>query len=169
MCVGGTVMWSGFHFADPACTIVLFNGIRITSKGGLVMAVLITMLMGVGVEAVGYARRVMMATHRARLMSVTRTASKPLLSAISGVTISTFGPPPPPPRYLLWVRLVNSGLFGVALALAYALMLLAMTYNGWLFLAVIFGLSMGHFFFSDSNKVSPSAQEDEALDPCCAT
>ena len=51
-------------------------------------------------------------------------------------------------RVKLWLmRVVLSVLRTVEVGLAYILMLLAMTYNGWLFLSVTIGAGTGFFIF----------------------
>ncbi len=174
-CTGGTVMWPGFHFSYDACTTVLFEAIRISSRAGLALAVVVTMALGVLVDGIGYFRRRMMQAARERVLAKKeKDSSRPLLaggsSSSGGVTTLTFGPPPPPPAYPLQVRLLNSLLFGLSLAVSYVLMLLAMTYNGSLFLAVVAGLAIGHFLFSETNKITvQKLGEDETLDPCCSS
>ena len=58
-------------------------------------------------------------------------------------------------------RAAMASLFAVQATLGYFLMLIAMTYQGELFIAVIFGLSLGHAAFNVSAPVSESA------DACC--
>ena len=58
-------------------------------------------------------------------------------------------------------RAAMASLFAVQATLGYFLMLIAMTYQGELFIAVIFGLGLGHAAFNVSAPVSESA------DACC--
>ena len=48
-------------------------------------------------------------------------------------------------RMLSWGHLVSTGLHFIQMTLAYFLMLIVMTYNTWLCLAVVFGASLGYF------------------------
>lgn len=58
--------------------------------------------------------------------------------------------------------MLDSGLYAVQLCLSYALMLVAMTYNAWLFLAIILGASGAHFCFTFLDQsIAPS------LEDCC--
>ena len=50
-------------------------------------------------------------------------------------------------RMLSCGHLIATGLHFVQMTLAYFLMLIVMTYNTWLCLAVVFGSSMGYFLF----------------------
>eukprot|EP00455_Lapot_gusevi_P013627 TRINITY_DN1667_c0_g1_i5.p1 TRINITY_DN1667_c0_g1~~TRINITY_DN1667_c0_g1_i5.p1 ORF type:complete len:128 (-),score=17.75 TRINITY_DN1667_c0_g1_i5:49-432(-) len=55
-------------------------------------------------------------------------------------------------------RIMNSLLYFVTFTLAYAIMLIAMTYNAGLFLVIIFSSLVGHFFFSHDHVI---------FDECC--
>ena len=49
-------------------------------------------------------------------------------------------------------HLLQSWLHVVQVGVAYLLMLVAMTFNGWLFLAVCFGAGLGYFLFGRCRK-----------------
>lgn len=63
--------------------------------------------------------------------------------------------------FKLWLmRAVQSVLRTVEIGMAYILMLLAMTYNGWIFLSVCIGTGVGHFIFIHFRHSSnPDSQE----------
>jgi copper transporter 1 len=62
-------------------------------------------------------------------------------------------------RVKLWMmRVLLSVLRTVEIGMAYLLMLLAMTYNGWLFLSVCFGAGAGFFVFL---PLRPSSTSDD--------
>ncbi|VDN05219.1 unnamed protein product [Thelazia callipaeda] len=46
-----------------------------------------------------------------------------------------------------WYRVVQSGLYFVQSLLAYTLMLIAMTFNVWIILGIVFGEAVGYFLF----------------------
>lgn len=50
-------------------------------------------------------------------------------------------------QYVNPIHLLQSGLHVVQVGMGYLLMLVAMTYNGWLFLAVCFGAGLGYLIF----------------------
>ena len=58
-------------------------------------------------------------------------------------------------EYLHWAHLVQSVLQVVQVGVGYLLMLVAMTYNGWLFLAVSLGAGAGYFLFAKSRTLCP--------------
>jgi hypothetical protein len=49
-------------------------------------------------------------------------------------------------------HILQSWLHVVQVGVAYLLMLVAMTFNGWLFLAVCFGAGLGYFIFGKCRK-----------------
>ncbi|KAL2607880.1 hypothetical protein R1flu_026453 [Riccia fluitans] len=51
-------------------------------------------------------------------------------------------------------RLFLTGLFAVHAITGYALMLMVMTFNGGIFIVIIAGLSVAHFFFKGYNEVA---------------
>lgn len=50
-------------------------------------------------------------------------------------------------QYINPIHLVQSALHVVQVGMGYLLMLVAMTFNGWLFLAVCFGAGLGYLIF----------------------
>jgi copper transporter 1 len=63
---------------------------------------------------------------------------------------------------LTWsMHSVQSGLHVVQVGLGYILMLLAMTYNAWLFLGVAFGAGIGYFAFARVRHLSSSFREQQ--------
>ena len=63
---------------------------------------------------------------------------------------------------LTWsMHSVQSGLHVVQVGLGYILMLLAMTYNAWLFLSVAFGAGIGYFAFARVRHLSSSFREQQ--------
>ena len=63
---------------------------------------------------------------------------------------------------LTWsMHSLQSALHVVQVGLGYILMLLAMTYNGWLFLAVILGAGIGYFSFARVRHLSSPFREQQ--------
>lgn len=200
MCVSGTVMFAGFRFTSPVCTIYLFEGLRISSAAGLVGALIATVLLGISVEAIHTVRKRYMKTvgesltrkptfdqllpsaaevgenhaERQREKRGDDALRSPITgSGVSGGGSGDEGPSKPPvttfrrPAVIpLRAKVLNSLMFAGSLAIAYLLMLIAMTYNASLFMAVIVGLGMGHFLFSDHTVVR-SVESQESVEPCC--
>lgn len=52
-------------------------------------------------------------------------------------------------------RLIETGIYAIQLLLAYWLMLIAMTFNTWLTVAVVFGAAFGHWMFANIKCAPP--------------
>ena len=102
----------GFFWGHSHCIMFLFSSLPLTSPLRFALGVLGTIAMGIGIEALTWVRRVPFGASRSEL-----ARRQPWLWSMLSVT-----------------------LFAVQTALAYALMLIAMTYQGELFLAVVGGL-----------------------------
>lgn len=57
------------------------------------------------------------------------------------------------------MHLLQSALHVVQVGLGYLLMLVAMTFNGWLFLAVCFGAGVGYLLFAKSRHIFGNVRE----------
>jgi len=57
------------------------------------------------------------------------------------------------------MHLVQSSLHVIQVAMGYILMLVAMTFNGWLFLAVCFGAGVGYLLFARGRHLFNSFRE----------
>ena len=57
------------------------------------------------------------------------------------------------------MRAIQSILRTIEIGMAYLLMLLAMSYNGWIFLSVIIGAGVGDFIFVHFRTASHDSQE----------
>ncbi|CAK4085815.1 unnamed protein product [Aphanomyces euteiches] len=65
----------------------------------------------------------------------------------------------------MWCTIALSGMYMVALAIGYFIMLVAMVYDSGLFVACILGLGIGFFLFKDTEQEEMSGN----IDPCCST
>ena len=59
------------------------------------------------------------------------------------------------------MHIIQSLLHVIQVGVAYILMLIAMTYNAWLFFAVIFGSGLGYFIFSKVRHLSSPFRESQ--------
>ncbi len=73
-------------------------------------------------------------------------------------------------EYINIFHILQSFLHVVQVGLGYLLMLVAMSYNGYLFLAVVFGAGFGYFIFAVfRKKSSPTAKTFEEDNEHCST
>ena len=122
---------SGFVHGDATCLMLLVAALPLDSPIRMTIGVIVTLLAGLLVEAITWVRR----------------------SRLPTLALATRLP-------ALWTLLALA-LFSMQTALAYALMLIAMTYQLELFVSVIGGLALGHVAFNLRAPVPESA------DPCC--
>lgn len=59
-------------------------------------------------------------------------------------------------------KLRRSIFYGIQVGFSFMLMLVFMTYNGWLMLAVVFGATLGYYFWSDSTTSIQNEQSSLA-------
>jgi copper chaperone CopZ len=135
-CTGpGTAMhMDGFTFVsygESNCVILLFNSWRIGTASAFAIAFIGIVLMGILTEALTAFRR-------------------------TTIPRSTFLNQRPRTR-----KVAMGLLYSVQVVLGYLLMLIAMTYQVELFIAVILGLGLGH------TVLNTSAPVPETSDPCC--
>lgn len=121
----------GFQTHPTDCVILLFDGWTLDSPGAFAAGVIGTFLLGLIVELLTWTRRHV-------LQPSPRLQSSPLgLKAVMGLA------------------------FAAQTTLGYLLMLISMTYQAELFIAVVAGLSLGHLLF---NVAAPVPQ---SVDACC--
>ena len=165
---------TGFAFFPTDCVIYLFREWRLDSAAKFAFAVLGTVLLGVLTESLTYFRREKLAPS-----SATRLKGRPRLWHVAMAAIFTIqaraaadadaataaARPPARPPLFPSARPPASPLIPrhrhhPQATLGYFLMLVAMTYQGELFIAVIAGLGLGHGAF---NVHAPVA----GTDACC--
>ena len=136
---------SGFAFAPADCIILLFTEWRLDTAAKFWLAILGTVALGVAGEALTWFRR-------NRMSSAAALARPGQLGQL--VRWLRRGP-------ARW-RAAMATLFVVQATLGYFLMLVAMTYQGELFIAVILGLGLGHAAF---NVGAPVRESTGACNP----
>mmetsp|Transcript_25463 Transcript_25463/g.55353 ORF Transcript_25463/g.55353 Transcript_25463/m.55353 type:complete len:730 (-) Transcript_25463:789-2978(-) len=131
-------MWmTGFQTtakAGTACVAFLFGQWALTSQVKFAFACIGTVLMGVTVAALAFGRRMLLQRRRA--------LRQPALASMSDIAVKDPGPGKAGAMALLAL------LYGVQMTLAYALMLIAMTYQVELFIMVVVGLVVGYVLFN---------------------
>eukprot|EP00308_Calcidiscus_leptoporus_P012870 CAMPEP_0119378676 /NCGR_PEP_ID=MMETSP1334-20130426/49348_1 /TAXON_ID=127549 /ORGANISM="Calcidiscus leptoporus, Strain RCC1130" /LENGTH=225 /DNA_ID=CAMNT_0007397959 /DNA_START=42 /DNA_END=719 /DNA_ORIENTATION=+ len=126
--------------ADKHCLVLLFKSWRVDSACRMAFGAFATFMLAYAFQALAW--------HRHNGMTA---RALPLLAR----------------RPLAW-RLASTALFTLQAALAYILMLLAMTYQAEIFLAVVAGLAVGHFQCSAAPPLgAASVAPHAAADPCC--
>lgn len=153
-CSSGSLMWPGFRFTYPSCTVLLFESFRLSSPGALFGACLLTVLLGIGLGALQATKR---------KLKTPRPVTEKLLSSFSAsikkVSSRVLASP------WSW-RIGDALLHAFTVGIGYILMLIAMTYNANLFISVLIGIALGHAIFAEPPKVK---EEDEGTgDPCCS-
>uniref|UniRef100_A0A915ALA3 Copper transport protein n=1 Tax=Parascaris univalens TaxID=6257 RepID=A0A915ALA3_PARUN len=166
-----TKMW--FHLGNDE--IVLFNFWNIRSVGGLFVACLIVSVLAFGYEALKWLRiKVQSSNERKRIRWSTpviernvehddgeefikRVRSSSQQDVYAPTTTSPSASLRPkkfpfgvifsqPSTVISWP--IEVALYGTQLFLAYCLMLITMTFNAWLMLAVVSGAAVGHWLFA---------------------
>ena len=142
---GTDMHMKGFAFAPADCIILLFNEWKLDSAARFAAAVFGTVALAVAGEALTWFRRNRMSAPAGSQLRPDR-----LGAALRWLRR----------RPTAW-RVAMASLFTLQATLGYFLMLVAMTYQGELFIAVVVGLGLGHGLFNTSAPVSESA------DACC--
>ncbi|KNC73628.1 hypothetical protein SARC_13814 [Sphaeroforma arctica JP610] len=136
-CYGsGTVMLNGFTFNMDNCITYLFDGWVLDTPFKYAGATVLTFLVTVFVQVLS---KVRMKLEQAQVKSQLADQRQPRVSEL----------------------LLNSSLVLVSVTFGYWVMLLTMTYSVILFLAVVFGLAVGHFltnFFTHREITNPFSE-----------
>uniref|UniRef100_A0A8R1TJB8 Copper transport protein n=1 Tax=Onchocerca volvulus TaxID=6282 RepID=A0A8R1TJB8_ONCVO len=145
------------HFANHE--LILFDFWKTGTVLGLLASVLIVFLLSVLYEAVK-ALRLYFARNRAverqnRIQSniVVRESSEHIDSVSAEMNsyspIFEYSGFRAMKRLFTYYRIVQSSLYFLQILLAYTLMLIAMTFNVWIILGIVFGAAFGYFLFSE--------------------
>lgn len=178
----GSVMFNGFQLAigsDASCLMLLFQPWVISSAVKYAFAFLGVVLLAISLEGFGELREFVqtrlyrdygVVTSQADYISMTT----PYIGSGRAMSIEPFVPKPghvPDAHFSimrrlpLWCKLLLSVMYMVHLCLGYWIMLIIMTFETLMFVAVIIGVGLGFVLFkdTDADKLRGS------VDPCCST
>ncbi|KAF8765035.1 high affinity copper uptake protein 1-like [Argiope bruennichi] len=132
------MMMMYFHFGVDQ--YVLFKEWKITTAGGMVASVIGVFLMGMLYEGLKYFREYLFKQYVSSIQfsTVAITGENGRVTQVHKVEKH---------RMLSWQHAVQTSLHIVQIVVSYFLMLIFMTYNVWLCLAVVFGAGVGYFVF----------------------
>ncbi|KAL3667146.1 hypothetical protein V7S43_008085 [Phytophthora oleae] len=184
-CYGaGSVMFNGFQLAmggDANCLMLLFQPWVLSSSVKYAFAFLGVVLLAMLLEGFGELRELVLArlyrvhgvvSSCADYMSLA-TCTPHVSSASDGHESFVHKPcrvPDTPKlsivrRLPLWCKLALAAMYMVHLSLGYWIMLIIMTYETLMFVAVILGVGLGFAIFKDTDADELSG----SIDPCCST
>ncbi|KAK4550346.1 hypothetical protein LTR36_003313 [Oleoguttula mirabilis] len=109
---------------------IVFRGWRVTSTSSLIISLLAVMALTAGYEAVREASRRYEQRHAAIMENTPRSSAQVEEKK---------------------AKVVKAALYGVQVFYSFFIMLLFMTYNGWIMLAVGFGAFFGYLLFGGSS------------------
>ncbi|KAK1823279.1 copper transpport protein [Friedmanniomyces endolithicus] len=149
---------------DTTNLCMVFRSWRITSTTSLIVSILGVMALTAGYEAVREASRRYEQRHAAVMENAPPCLGSCVLELI---VVNEDGGDER--RSLLWAtgssaqaeeqkgKVVKAALYGVQVFYSFFIMLLFMTYNGWIMLAVGFGAFVGYLMFGGSSIVKSAA------------
>uniref|UniRef100_A0A914XLH8 Copper transport protein n=1 Tax=Plectus sambesii TaxID=2011161 RepID=A0A914XLH8_9BILA len=148
--MGGMSM--SFHFGVKE--VVLFDFWKINTVWGLLISCAIIFLACLLYEALKWFRVKLAIRHRQAMVSSAQGSLNPSATELIPSRFRM-------EDYMNMARFIQTLLYGVQMIIAYLLMLVFMTYNVWLCIAVIVGEAVGYFLFSGSPRY------EEAVSDCC--
>nr|XP_015907342.1 high affinity copper uptake protein 1 isoform X2 [Parasteatoda tepidariorum] len=136
MCSAFPIMF--FHFRVHE--VVLFADWKITTVGGMVASVIGIFILGMLYEGLKYFREHLFKQYVSTIefSTVAITAESGKVNQVHKVKRH---------RMLSYAHAIQTGLHVVQIVVSYFLMLIFMTYNGWLCIAVVLGSGVGYFVF----------------------
>lgn len=136
---------------------IVIYGWDATTTATLVGTVIAVFLLAVGYEFIKFSRmfvvRDLARRSRAHSHSVaeeTETMASTQHPDGNNIAIA-ISSPPNPNSYLNVRHVTRSLLYCLQVTVSFTLMLFVMTFNIWIFLAIILGLTVGHFLFAKNN------------------
>ncbi|RLN97782.1 hypothetical protein BBJ28_00022825 [Nothophytophthora sp. Chile5] len=183
----GSVMFNGFQLAiggDATCLLLLFQPWVLSSAVKYAFGFLGVVLLAMSLEGFGelrdHVQKQLFRDHgivssQADYMSL--ATPQVVSSGSDGATTShdsfvqKAGRVPDAPRVIItrrvpfWCKLVLASLYMIHLCLGYWVMLVIMTYETLMFVAVIVGLGLGFAVFKDTD----ADELGGSIDPCCST
>uniref|UniRef100_K3WM27 Copper transport protein n=1 Tax=Globisporangium ultimum (strain ATCC 200006 / CBS 805.95 / DAOM BR144) TaxID=431595 RepID=K3WM27_GLOUD len=176
----GSVMFDGFQLAfgdDATCALLFFQPWVLSSAVKYAFAFLGIVALSAGLEGLGELREYAQTRFYRDYGIVFSQADYIQLATPSsqGTTRggsfnkSQFGPDGAQLKIIrripFWCKGALAALYMANIAVAYFIMLVVMTYESLMFLAVILGLGIGFFVFKDTEAESMTGN----IDPCCST
>ncbi|EEY61777.1 uncharacterized protein PITG_13717 [Phytophthora infestans T30-4] len=167
----GSVMFNGFQLAiggDATCLMLLFQPWVISSGVKYAFAFLGVVLLAMSLEGFGELREFVQ-TRLYRDHGI--VSSQADYVSLATPQASSPGRVPDTPKFSivrrlpLWSKVVLAAMYMVHLCLGYWIMLVIMTFETLMFVAVIIGVGLGFAIFKDTDA-------DElrgSVDPCCST
>lgn len=127
-----------FHFGVDET--VLFSGWKISTVGGMVASVIGIFIMGMLYEGLKYFREFLFKQYVSNIQfsTVAITGESGRVSQVHKVEKH---------KMLSWAHAIQTTLHIIQIIVSYFLMLIFMTYNVWLCLAVVLGAGVGYFIF----------------------
>lgn len=145
------MMSMAFHFGYDET--ILFSPWKISTVAGLIGSMFAIFLMATLYEGLKYYREYLF------WKTYNLLEYRPVSMPDKGITAAEENRPPPtvhyvgevihkqPPSMLSWMHLYQTFLHIIQVTLSFLLMLIFMTYNVWLCLAVVLGAAVGYFLF----------------------
>ncbi|KAI9988135.1 hypothetical protein PInf_024396 [Phytophthora infestans] len=181
----GSVMFNGFQLAiggDATCLMLLFQPWVISSGVKYAFAFLGVVLLAMSLEGFGELREFVqtrlyrdhgIVSSQADYVSLTTPQASSVSDGLAASNESFVKPGrvPDTPKFSivrrlpLWSKVVLAAMYMVHLCLGYWIMLVIMTFETLMFVAVIIGVGLGFAIFKDTDA-------DElrgSVDPCCST
>lgn len=176
----GSTMFDGFQLAiggDATCVLLLFQPWVLSSAVKYAFGFLGVVLLGMSVEGMGEAREMVEKRFYRDYGIVFSLAdyaaiATPVHSGDGSSHSASFNDALPNASKLtmmrripFWCKLSLAGFYVAHIALAYFAMLIVMTYESLMFVAVIIGLGIGFAVFKDTEADVMGGN----VDPCCST
>jgi copper transporter 1 len=143
---GGHGMMMAFHFGY--CETVMFDWWKVSSVRGLLGSMVVVFIIAVLYETLKYYRMNMTFNgHISKQCSGDTEVITQTTCSRGCCRGSNNGPGPKPATMFSCVHGIQTFLQIIQLLLSYFLMLIFMTYNVWLCLALVIGAALGYFLF----------------------
>ncbi|OQR89361.1 transmembrane protein, partial [Thraustotheca clavata] len=164
-CQGATGMYDGFQSAiNGFCPRIYFETWVLDTGVKYAFAFLGVLLLGITVEALVEAQSILQ-KRLTRRYAITVWVDPSDDDALTKELLACDTPRPIARRLPLWCKAILAIVYMFAMAGAYLLMLVVMTYETGFFFAAIIGLGFGFYFFKDTDEVVMEGN----IDPCCST
>ena len=144
------MMMMQMYFYMGSDMLFLFKSLKTTSPGTFVVCLVITFCIAVAIEGLNYWRYHLQAGAYSQLNKLIDKKDNSIY------TLSCK------------IRFIISLIYLLSVFLSYMLMLIVMTYNGWVFIVTILGLTTGYFIFGFIRRTNYTRIYNPEGDKCCA-